>query len=355
MRWLTLIYITALFVAASACQAPSDGEATLYLQLKGETMGTYYAITYGDEQQRDFKASIDSLLKVINSEVNTYDPSSTISRFNQAEEKWPVAVGESQKLHFTNNFELAKKIVALSGEALDPTVMPLVNYWGFGYEKKEAVTAVDSNRVDSLMSFVGMGKVGMLTNGDTTFLVKDLPGVQLDFSALAKGYAVDKIGEFLFTKNINNYLVEIGGEVVCRGVNAKGQIWNIAINDPRPGAGLSDFVAVLPLDNKGMATSGNYRNFYEVDGKKYGHTINPKTGFPEKHELISASIVAMDCMTADALATACMVKGPNGAFEMIEEMKNVDGFFVYRKDGTELDFKYTEGLSQFFEEQKLNE
>jgi len=214
---------------------------------------------------------------------------------------------------------------------------------------------VDSNKVDSLMSFVGIGKVKMLTHGDTTFLVKDLPGVQLDFSALAKGYAVDKIGEFLFTKNINNYLVEIGGEVVCRGVNAKGQTWNIAISDPRPGAGLSDFVAVLPLDNKGMATSGNYRNFYEVDGKKYGHTINPKTGFPEKHELISASIVAMDCMTADALATACMVKGPNGAFEMIEEMKNVDGFFVYRKDETELDFKYTEGLSQFFEEQQLNE
>lgn len=343
-RIFILIAVAFLF---GSCQTENSIPLP-YVKISGETMGTYYAITYSEKDGENFKQSIDSLLQALNKEVNTYDPSSTISQFNKAEKEIPVQIGGTAKTHFLTNFEKAKEVHKTTGGDLDVTIMPLTNYWGFG-ARKEAVTIVDSLKVDSLINFVGISNVKLEKRGDTTFLQKILPGVMLDFNSLAKGYGVDLVGKLLSDKGCENYLVEIGGEVVAKGVNDKNKIWNIAVNDPSEGAGLTDFVAVLPLENKGMATSGNYRNYYEVEGGRYGHTLNPSTGFPESHTLISASIVAPDCMTADALATACMVKGPNGAFEMIDNLEGVDGFLVFRNEEGTLSYKYTPGLEPYFD------
>ncbi len=332
------------------CQPDQSERPANYVNLQGQTMGTYYNVTYGDSGNRNFQTSIDSLLEALNMEVSTYIPSSVISRFNQSEKGIVLADQEKKYDHFIQNLQVASEIYRLSDGAFDPTINPLVNYWGFGAEERAPVTAVDSMLVDSLKAFVGLDKVKLeeRDNG-LLFLSKPLPGVQLDFSALAKGYGVDAVGRLLESKGVNHYLVEIGGEVVTRGVNKSGEVWSIGVNQPSEVSTLTDFAAVLPLNSKGMATSGNYRNFYEVNGVKYSHTINPETGFPERNDLLSATIIAKNCMYADAMATACMVMGAEKAFNWISDIQDVEAYFIYGKADGSMGERYTEGLRSVFE------
>ncbi len=331
-----------------ACQNDKQADSQTYISLQGETMGTYYRITYKDPEQRNFQQAIDSLLLALNQEVSTYIPSSMISNFNQSVEGILLSEGGKQKNHFLENLKAAAEIFTLTEGAFDPTIMPLGNYWGFGYTPRKPVTKVDSNLVDSLLDFVGFEKLQLVEEGERVKLNKRSPGIQLDFSALAKGYGVDAIGNLLKENEVNDFLVEIGGEVVARGLNKKGEPWSIGINQPSETSDLTDFVAIIPLENKGMATSGNYRNFYEVNGVKYSHTINPHTGFPERNTLLSATIIANNCMYADALATACMVLGTEAAFELINSLQDVDAYLIYGLEDGSLAEKYTPGLSDIF-------
>ena len=302
-------------------------------------MGTTYTISYLDSLNRNFQTSIDSLLFRINQEVSTYIDSATIVQFNRSDSSFTI----KDAPHFIANIRKAKLLWQRSKGAFDPTVMPLVQYWGFGTEKR-AVTEVDSQRVDSLKALIGFSKIE-LDEGPSAVLRKQHPAMQLDFSALAKGYGVDAIGTLLKQQGIRNFMVEIGGEVLANGKNARQAWWTIGINMPAEDAQVSDFQAVVELKDKGLATSGNYRNYYEVDGRKYGHTINPLTGFPEQTKLLSASVFANDCATADALATAFMVMGLENAMALANKLEGVEAYFIYGDEKGGISSLATPGLT----------
>lgn len=316
-----------------------------YTSLEGKTMGTYYRVTYADSLHRNLQELIDVRLAEVNQEVSTYIDSSLISRFNQASGRWAVARNHR---HFVANFLASQAIFSATQGAFDPTVMPLVNYWGFGYTPKRAVEAVDSMRIDSLMQFVGFRRLEYQETADSLIIRKPHPGTQLDFSAIAKGYGVDEIGRLLESQGVVNYLVDIGGEVLARGHSPRGDAWQIGINQPKAEAALDDIQTAVPLQNRALATSGNYRNFYEVDGVRYSHTINPFTGFPQRNTLLSASVFAKDCMTADAYATACMVMGVEGALALTESLPDIEGYFIYSMPNGEMAVRYTHGLDSLF-------
>jgi len=306
----------------------SGQEVADYAKIAGETMGTTYSVIYQGEE--DYKGAIDSLLLAFNQEVSTYIPDAVISEFNQSERGIALTRFPHYQL-FLDNLEQSRAIVQATDGAFQPTLMPLINYWGFGYTEKRAVTQVDSFRVDSLMNFVGLDLIQL---GEDS-LLKSRSGVQLDFSAIAKGFGVDLIGQLLEARGIENYFVEIGGEALGYGLSPRGDAWRVGISVPRSGASLGEYAEVASLEDGAVATSGNYRNYYEVEGEKYGHTINPYTGFPEKNNLLSASVFAKDCATADAFATAFMVMGFEKAKAKVESLEDIEAYFIVGEaDGT---------------------
>lgn len=310
-------------------------------------MGTTYHITYEDGLHRNFKKEVDSILIAINQDVSTYIKDSEISKFNfnQATE---FSNDESEPNYFLDVFFASQIIHKKTEGYFDPTVMPLVNYWGFGYQEKKPVNQIDSVRVDSLKQLVGLEKIKTDCQGDSNghncVFSKPNPAFQLDFSANAKGFAVDIIAEYFEEKDLKNFLIEIGGEVKTQGKNSRGKIWTTAINTPKINARLNDYEAIVFLENKAIASSGNYRNFYEVNGEWYGHEINPKTGFPEKSNLLSVSVLADDCMSADAYATAMMVMGLEKSKALAERLDNIDAFFIFANESGELETFYTLGF-----------
>lgn len=345
-----LLYCTLWY----ACNPPSTTTEVRYHQISGATMGTTYHITYSDTIDRDLQTGIDELLLQINQELSTYIDSSVISRFNQSETDFALdgqlytsIFQTTRDHHFRYNFGFAREVYKSTQGAFDPTVMPLVNYWGFGYTGKEPVTQVDSLLIDSLMQQVGFEKIRYENVGGTNKLVKENTGVKLDFSALAKGYAVDELGNFLSQQGVKNYLVEIGGEVVCKGKNKAGQWWRIGISTPKEEAGLQEVYSTIAIENRALATSGNYRNYYKVDGVSYAHTINPKTGFPEKSKLLSVTILAESCILADAYATAFMVMGLDKSMELAKELDAIEAYFIYRGEEGGLSVEYTPGIKNY--------
>ena len=247
--------------------------------------------------------------------MSLWDSTSLISRINRNEN---VKVDS----HFTNVFRRSMEISYLTAGAFDVTVSPLVRAWGFSYKK--GLPVPDSTSVDSILQFIHFEKV-KLHEG---FVVKDDPRLELDFNAIAQGYTVDLISEFLESKKINDYLVELGGEVRAKGLNPRDSVWVIGIDKPNPHSIEHNLQTAVHLDNKSLATSGNYRKFIEKDGKKYSHVIDPHTGFPAEHPLLSVSVIADDCMTADALATAFMVLGLERSFVRLNSLP-VEAYFIY--------------------------
>lgn len=350
-----LVLSLLLIVAFSACTRPGGAGDLSYIAVEGPTMGTVFRVTYADSEGRNFQPELESLLQEINQEVSTYIDSSTISRFNRSESGDlpgfdPAKQNQSLYPHFRTNLTAARDVYQATGGAFDPTVMPLVNYWGFGYTEKKLASAADSLVVDSIMQYIGFDKIRIV--GDT--LKKEKAGVQLDFSAIAKGYAVDALGRLLETKGVKNYLVDIGGEIRARGLNPKGKVWKIGISLPTEGVSLNAIQTAITVTDRSIATSGNYRNFYEVDGVKYSHTINPKTGYTERNRLLSASVFADECMIADAYATAFMVLGVDSAYELASRLPGVEAYFIYSLEEGLMDVKYTDGLQSLFEKSKTD-
>lgn len=297
------------------------------MKLEGKTMGTSYHITYFDPLDRNFQFAVDSLLKVVNKSINTYDTASEISRFNRAKHSVRFELP-----YFFPPLKKSKEVVIGSMGAYDPTVMPLVNAWGFGPRKIERP---DTAEVLAARAFVGFEKIDF--NEDSVW--KNDPRVQLDFSAIGQGYGADVIADFFKSKSIVNFFVELGGEGVARGKNLKeGRLWEIGILDPHSDYVEQKFKAYAKLENKGFTTSGNYFNYREVDGIRYSHTIDPITGFPVQHALLSATVFATDCATADAWATAFMSMGHEKAMEILKNHPELDVFFIYSS---------TDGLKTF--------
>ena len=329
MKW---IYISTIFIFLSSC-----GSKIQYVTISGETMGTTYNISYLDSQGVNYKPQIDSLLIEINNSLSTYIKTSTISTVNQAD-----SICHVDEM-FVEVFNEAKEVHAKSNGAFDPTIMPLVNVWGFGYTDK---LTMDSTIVDSILSLVNFDNVDLIDSK----VVKQHKNISIDFSAIAKGYGVDLVAKFIEINGIKNYMVEIGGEVRCKGLNSKDKIWKLGIDEPIfETAFRRNLKATLELDKKSMATSGNYRNYYEKDGKKYVHTINPKTGYPEQNDLLSATIISDDCMTADAFATACMVLGFSKAKKLIETENDLEAYFIYFDEKNEMKNYWTKELADKIE------
>lgn len=316
----------------------SCSQPNAYVYNEGPVYGTYYNIVYESKGGKDLHAEIQALFKVYDLSFSTFNPNSTISKVNQNEEpmldEW-----------FTNCFVRSQEISALTGGAFDITVAPLVNAWGFGFSKKDNITP---ELIDSLLNYTGYNKVNLI-NGQ---ILKDHPSIMLDMSAIAKGYTCDLIAGFLEEQGCENYMVEIGGEVVARGRNAKGNIWSIGISQPDE-SGLmlnQELQAVIRLDDKALATSGNYRNFYEENGQRFAHTIDPSTGYPTQHNLLSATVLANDCMTADALATAFMVLGLERSVALSQSIENIDVYLIYNDSNGFNAIYYSDGFKKYLVE-----
>ena len=300
---------------------------------QGLVFGTMYKITYQSDE--NLKNEIEAELEKVNQSLSPFCKESVITHINQNTDLTADSL-------FTYVFQLAKQISEETHGAFDITVAPLVNAWGFGFKN---ATQIDSLTIDSIRQFVGIDKVRM-ENGK---VIKDDPRLMLDCSAIAKGFGVDCVARLFDRKGIKNYMIDIGGELVMKGENAQMNTWRIGINKP-----IDDSLAVnqelqtiLEISNAGMATSGNYRNFYYKDGKKYAHTIDPRTGYPVQHNILSSTVVAKDCATADAYATSFMVLGLDSAKAVCNAHPELDAYFIYSKDNGETGVYFTEGMKKY--------
>lgn len=307
----------------------------------GTAQGTTYSIVYEDQGKIDplaLRQEVEKILRDFDMSLSLYEDSSILSRINRNETVIPDK-------YFTTVFNRSSEISQLTDGAFDVTVGPLVRAWGFGPDEQRDVSA---SRIDSLLNLVGMYKVG-LKDGK---IIKTDPRIILDFNAIAQGYSVDVIYGFLEEKGIRNFLIEIGGEVRVKG--SKGEeMWRIGIDRPvdenmSPG---QDLKAIIQLEERSLATSGNYRKFYIENGIKYSHTIDPKTGYPAKNQLLSATILASDCATADGIATACMVMGKEKSIEFLDLHPEFDAYLIYSDDKGDLKTWMTEKLKNFIEEE----
>ncbi|MEX0813627.1 MAG: FAD:protein FMN transferase [Chitinophagales bacterium] len=297
---MRLFYFIVLLSMLLACK--QEKNADKYINISGHTMGTNYAIQYKDSLQRNFKTELDSLLKLVNRSMSTYDPKSVISTFNNSR----ASVFEVDS-HFANVFEISKKLFALTDGYFNPTVFPLVKYWGFaGGAKPENP---DSVIVDSLLRLCDFSALQLMDSSNSHFIYRSRENITLDFSAVAKGYGVDLLSQFLENNSIENYLIEIGGEVRFNGINPNNDKWSVGIDDPTSELENRKLIAILKDRNSAIATSGNYRNYYERKGKLYAHILNPRTGYSEQSSILSATVLAENCAEADALATALMING----------------------------------------------
>lgn len=326
--YFCLCLIIPLVVSCSRFQ---KGE---YFYNEGGTQGTSYHIIYQNPENKDLHDSIKSILHRFDLSLSSYIPNSVISKINRNEEV-------KLDFHFTEVFQTSLDVYKQSEGLFDITVAPLVNAWGFGPERK---LNMDKKIVDSLLQVIGMEKVKIVDGR----IEKTDPRVKIDVNAIAQGYSCDVVADFLEDMGVRNYLVEIGGEIVSKGHNAEGNTWRVGIDRPAEGSMIpgQELQAVVELKNRGLATSGNYRKFIEENGVKYAHTINPKTGYPVMSNLLSATIVAKDCMTADAYATVCMVTGLEKSKEIIEKVGGLEAYLIYSDENGEYKIYATKGMEK---------
>ena len=286
-----------------------------YQHDEGMVFGTVYNITY--QYDSDLKQDIEAELQKVDNSLSPFNKGSIISKVNRNENP------EVNDM-FADVFTLAEEVSAQTGGAFDITVAPLVNMWGFATKQFHRP---DKESVDSLMKFVGFNKISLKNK----HVVKQNPNIQLDCSGIAKGYGCDVVARFLRSKGIKNFMVEIGGEVVTSGNSEKRVPWKIGVTKPTDDSlqENQELQTVLNVTDKAMATSGNYRNFYVEGGKKFAHTIDPHTGYPVQHSLLSSTVLAHDCATADAYATSFMVLGIDKAKEVLKKHPELMAYFIY--------------------------
>lgn len=301
----------------------------------GYAQGTSYSIKYMVDDEIDYHNQIDSLFLVIDASLSTYLSSSLISRLNKGD------TGLLLDTHFVNVFNTSQQVSSRTKGLFDCTIAPLVNAWGFGAEA--ATDEIDSINIQKIVNQIGYENLSL--QGDS--LLSNPNGMTIDFNALAQGYTVDVIASFLEQRNITDFMIEVGGEIRVSGLNSRGKNWIIGIDKPTKEIDQSDrFQLKLNLTNKSLATSGNYRKFYEKNNKIYSHTINPKTGFPVQHSLLSASVIADDCISADAYATAFMVMGVKETKSFLKSDTTLQAFLIYTNQDKQWETWSTEGFER---------
>ena len=300
---------------------------------QGLVFGTIYKITY--QHESSLKTEIEAELKKVDFSLSPFNKNSVITHINNNTDMTPDSL-------FLYVFNLSKQISKETHGAFDITVAPLVNAWGFGFKTSEFP---DSVKVDSLRQLIGIDKVFF----DGKQIVKQDPRIMLDCSSIAKGFGVDRVAQLFEWKGIKNYMIDIGGELVMRGENPSMETWRIGINKPVDDslAVNQELQTVLEVTNVGLATSGNYRNFYYKDGKKYAHTIDPRTGYPIQHNILSATVIAADCATADAYATSFMVLGLDSAKAICSRHQELEAFFIYTDKNGKLKTFSTNGMKRY--------
>lgn len=312
-----LIVLGLATLAITGCVEKQPQKITV----QGEAQGTTYSISYmGIKEMQGLKHGIDSTLDALDQSLSTYVPTSLISRYNAGLDSTLTAFNNE---HFYRVLDYSWEVYEQSGGLFDPTVAPLVNYWGWGPGEKLVRKEFDSVAIDSLRMLVGLDRVYNVykkrgLNEGAEMYGKLISGMKLDFNAIAQGYSVDVLYDYMKSRGISDFLIELGGELRACG-SKLGEPWTVGIDKPIPHLESRELYAVVELEDKALATSGNYRKFYEIDGKKYAHTISPVTGFPVTHSLLSATVIADECAIADAYATVFMVMGTEAAKQFLRK------------------------------------
>jgi FAD:protein FMN transferase len=332
-RYINIVFVLLLFF--SSCK-----KTITYDNFTGFIQGTTYSIVFENDgrfKAQNLKSDVEKILHQFDMSLSLYVDSSVLSKVNRNEDI-------NLDKFFMEAFKKSVEITKLTDGAFDITVGPLVKAWGFG---PDAHKNFSESKRDSLLKLVGMDKV-KIENGK---LVKTDPGINLDFNAIAQGYSVDIVSDYFTGKGIKSYLVEIGGEVRVKG-DKQGVLWRIGIDRPSDDNNLpgNDLQAVINLKDRSLATSGNYRKFYVENGIKYSHTIDPRTGYPAKNQLLSATIIADECATADGIATACMVIGKDKTIEFLGLHPEYDAFLVFSDENGDYQTWTSENLKRFISE-----
>ncbi|MCB0761588.1 MAG: FAD:protein FMN transferase [Flavobacteriales bacterium] len=348
-------FILFLFFAITACDSANDQQASSPSNsrtIQGEAQGTTYTITYLNADT-DYKQEVDSILNRFDQDISLWVPGSLINNINGVDRKDSIFVFFDETKYFSVLFDFSRDIWRKTNGSFDPTVYPLVEAWGFGLKNREDMNQA---KVDSLLLCIGFDptSIDMIEEEEEyryvqTQIYKGNPQVRLDFNAIAQGYAVDLLGDLLKEKGIEHFMIELGGEVLCKGHNDKGAPWRIAIDKPTDGA--REFQAIANVTDRAIATSGSYRKFYEEEGIRYSHTIDPRTGYPVSHSLLSATVMARDCGTADAYATAFMVMGVEQTIEFLETNPELglDVYLIFDQAG-QYQTVFTQGMIDIIEE-----
>ncbi len=300
--------------------------------LQGQAQGSYYAVTYYDSLGRNFQHDIDSIFHAVDVSVNLWVDTSVISKVNRNEEVTLDSI-------FIDNFRIAQEAARLSNGYFDPTISPIVTAWGFSYKHGDSITP---QLIDSLKQLVDYRNI-RIENGK---VVKSNPSMTLDFNAIAQGYTSDLIASFLDSRGIKNYLVDTGGEIMAQGCKPNGQPWIVGIEKPAENWDSEQVVQTrVALRDKGLVTSGSTRKYVERNGKRYSHCIDPNTGYPVEHQLLSVTVLAENSVWADALASICMVMGMEKSLPLIESLDGVEAYYIYVNEKNELETFATEGFS----------
>ena len=339
MRRLLLLLFPFLLLSCAQPQSPAVS------QLTGRTMGTTYQVSIPFESldTEATQTEIDELLVALNQSVSTYIETSLISTINASTDTSMVHTLDDM---FVAIYNASASLFEATNGAFNPAIGPLVQAYGFGSEEPQELSDA---HIDSLLALVNFESFSVDTQQGT--LKKAVPGARLDFSAIAKGYGVDLVGEYLESQGVTSYFVEIGGEVRTRGLHPENRPWKLGIDvpDEDPAPNTRPLQAIIPMEDDASATSGNYRNFYIKDGKKYVHTINPITGRPEISSLLSVTVLANDCATADAYATAFMVMGLDRAKALADQNDDLEAYFISAGENGEFIETFTTGFPEKIE------
>lgn len=337
MRFSSLKQISFASLLLAVLLFISCNKNTPYTTISGFTQGTTYKVKYQSNNYELFDKEIEQILSNFDLSLSTYIDSSEVSKWNNN------TIPFSSDTLLINVVKKASEVSSSTKGVLDITVSPLIKLWGF---YSDSLPEADTSKIDSVLNHVDYKKIAIKENK----IKKKDSLVSIDLNAIAQGYAVDILSNFLNSKNIKNYLVEIGGEIKTKGLNEYNSKWIIGIDKPvddNKVKGHKGLQAKIAISDAALATSGNYRNFYIKNGKKYSHTINPETGYPVRHNLLSASIISKSCMEADAFATACMVMGIEKSIKLCDSLENIEGYFIFQNKRNEIEAYYTEGFKKY--------
>ena len=332
-KYIIFFYIVTILIS---CNSDNKKEDNPYQQESGEIFHTYFHIKY--QYNTSLKEEIMEALQKFDQSLNPFKETSIIAKVNN---NIPVELDSLFIEVFNKSMDVSRK----TNGKFDITASPFINAWGFGFKDMDNVTP---EKIDSMKPFVGYNKIRI----EDGIVVKDDPRVQINTSAIAKGYSCDIVSHLLESYGIENYMVEIGGEITMKGTNEKGDCWRIGIDKPTDDslAMQRELQLILSVCDKAVATSGNYRNYYVKDGVKYSHTIDPQTGYPSEQDILGATVIADDCMTADAYATAFMAMGVEKSVEIAKTIPGLHYYFIYAKADGEVTNMFSDEFHQFIVE-----